>query len=343
VEVVALADFTGRPAADAFSLALLGVREVVCAARDDGSAALVCCLREHLNRNPLGEMVEALAPLVPASVHRWLGPALLSGNDSPTVPQLARAARCSPRTLRRAVRAVGLPSPEQLLAWRHLSTRRGCWTTAAAPTAWRALEFSSGSALRKSLKQVTGLRPRELAAGGGLRLLAALFLRQCATGGPGRRAAGAPARGLKRDAALSRHGPSAGRHGADDGRLGYGSEHEVGADWMQANDPRPPPGDGDELPRDAAAEPSGPGATRGAGAVPAPRRDAEHLTGRGGAGARRSRARRREPYGHAAAGCADAVAGGALTHRAAPGRAPDLERAAGGGIRADPGAMTKEP
>jgi|GEM_PF-1948027 len=186
VEVVALADFTGRPAADAFSLALLGVREVVCAARDDGAAALVRCLREHLNRNALGEMVEALAPLVPASVHRWLGPALLSGNDSPSVPELARAARCSPRTLRRVLRAMGLPSPEQLLAWRRLlHAARLLDDGRSADSVARALEFSSGSALRKSLKQRTGLRPRELAAGGGLRLLATLFLRQCgATGGP---------------------------------------------------------------------------------------------------------------------------------------------------------------
>jgi len=184
VAVVALADFTGRPAADAFSLALLGVREVVCAARDDGAAALVRCLREHLNRNPLGEMVEALAPLVPVSVHRWLGPALLSGDASPTVPQLARAARCSPRTLRRAVRAVGLPAPEQLLAWRRLlHAARLLDDGRSADSVARALEFSSGSALRKSLKQVTGLSPRELAAGGGLRLLAALFLRECGAAG----------------------------------------------------------------------------------------------------------------------------------------------------------------
>jgi AraC-like DNA-binding protein len=186
VEVVALADFTGRPAADAFSLAVLGVREMVCAAREASPAELVRCLREHLNRGLLEEMVDALAALVPPSVHRWLAPALLGGNASPSVPELARAARCSPRTLRRALRAAGLPSPEQLLAWRRLlHAARLLDDGRSADSVARALEFSSGSALRKSLKQLTGLRPRELAAGGGLRLLAALFLRQCgAMGGP---------------------------------------------------------------------------------------------------------------------------------------------------------------
>ena len=186
VAVVALADFTGRPAADAFSLAVLGVREMVCTARDAGPAELVRCLREHLNRGPLEELVDALASVVPASVHRWLAPALRTLSASPAVPDLARAAGCSPRTLRRGLQAAGLPSPEQLLGWRRLlHAARLLDDGRSADSVARALEFSSGSALRKSLKQVTGLRPRELAAGGGLRLLAMLFLRQCgATGVP---------------------------------------------------------------------------------------------------------------------------------------------------------------
>ncbi|HEX6369168.1 MAG TPA: helix-turn-helix domain-containing protein [Longimicrobium sp.] len=180
VEVVALADFSVRPAADAFSLALLGVRGMVCDTRDDGPAALVRCLREHLNRGPLEEMMEALAGLVPATVHRWLALAFHSSLTALTVPALARSARCSPRTLRRTLQAAGLPSPEQILAWRRLlHAARLLDDGRSADSVARALEFSSGSALRKSLKQVTGLRPRELAAGGGLRLMAALFLARC--------------------------------------------------------------------------------------------------------------------------------------------------------------------
>jgi hypothetical protein len=52
--------------------------------------------------------------------------------------------------------------------------------------------------MRKSLKQVTGLRPRDLAAGGGLRLLAAIFLRQCGA-----------------DAAGAQPGPALGRRAGD--------------------------------------------------------------------------------------------------------------------------------
>jgi AraC-like DNA-binding protein len=153
---------------------------MVCAGRDEGPAALVRCMREHLNGGPLEEMVGALAGLVPAGVHRWLAPLLRSPAGAPTVPELARSAGCSPRTLRRTLQAAGLPTPEQLLAWRRLlHAARLLDDGRSADSVARSLEFSSGSALRKSLKQVTGLRPRELAARGGLRLLAALLLRRC--------------------------------------------------------------------------------------------------------------------------------------------------------------------
>lgn len=181
VEVVALADFSRRPAADAFSLAMLGVREMVCTAREPEPAALVRCIREHLNRGPLEEMVETLSARIAPELNRWLGPALLSGEPPLSVPDLARAARCSPRTLRRVVGASGLPSPEQLLAWRRLlHAARLLDDGRSADSVARSLGFSSGSALRKSLKQLTGLRPGELPRGGGLRHLAALFLRECA-------------------------------------------------------------------------------------------------------------------------------------------------------------------
>jgi AraC-like DNA-binding protein len=180
LEVVAYGDFTGRAAADAFSLALLGVREVVCTGGGGGGPDVARCLREHLNRGPLEAAVEALATRVPAGVHRWLASALRSPAPSLTVPLLARSAGCSPRTLRRTLQAAALPSPEQLLAWRRLlHAARLMDDGRSADSVARDLEFSSGSALRKSLKQVTGLRPRELAAGGGLRLLATLFLRRC--------------------------------------------------------------------------------------------------------------------------------------------------------------------
>ncbi|HEX8451411.1 MAG TPA: helix-turn-helix domain-containing protein [Longimicrobium sp.] len=182
LEIVACADFAGRPAADAFSIALLGVRALVDPA--DGMGAFVDAVREHLNRAPLDEMVETLASALPPAVHRWLAPVLVAASAPEDVAALARAARCSPRTLRRSLRAAELPTPEQLLAWRrllHAARLMGDGRTADGVA--RSLGFSSGSALRKSLKQLTGLRPRDLSGTGGARILAGLFIARC--GGAG--------------------------------------------------------------------------------------------------------------------------------------------------------------
>lgn len=180
VEVVALADFTRCPPADAFALAVLGVREIVCTAEGDAAARVAAALGAHLNRGPMEAMVESLASRVPPPVHRWLAPFLLSPRGAATVPALARAALCSPRTLRRTLRAAGLPPPEELLAWRRLlHAARLLDDGRSADSVARAMDFSTGSALRKSLKRLTGFLPGELRRQGGFGALATLFLRRC--------------------------------------------------------------------------------------------------------------------------------------------------------------------
>ncbi|HYH83769.1 MAG TPA: helix-turn-helix domain-containing protein [Longimicrobium sp.] len=180
LEVVAYGDFTRRSAADAFALAPLGVREVVCAASDGAAAALARCLREHLNQGPLDRVAQALAHRVPPELDAWLRAVLLSAGAGADAAQLARAARCSPRTLRRVLPAAGLPGPERLLAWRCiLHAARLLDDGRSAESVARTLELSSGSALRKSLMRLTGLRPRELRDRGGLPLACTLFLRAC--------------------------------------------------------------------------------------------------------------------------------------------------------------------
>jgi AraC-like DNA-binding protein len=192
LQVVALADFTHCPPTDAFALAGLGVREIICAARDDAATRVGAALAAHLNRGAMEELVGALAGGLPLAVGRWLAPVLLSAGGVRTVTELARAARCSPRTLRRTLHGAGLPTPEELLAWRLLlHAGRLMDDGRSADSAARALEYSTGSALRKSLKRHTGLRPGELRRHGGFRALASLFLRRC--GGAAHTAAARPA------------------------------------------------------------------------------------------------------------------------------------------------------
>jgi AraC-like DNA-binding protein len=180
LEVVAYTDFTGRPAADTFALAGLGVREVVCAASTGAGAALARCVREHLNQGPLDRAAEAVAARAPHGLDGWLRAVLLAAPPGASAAQLARAARCSPRTLRRVLPAAGLPGPERLLAWRCvLHAARLLDDGRSADSVARTLELSSGSALRRSVMRLTGLRPLELRERGGLRLACALFLRAC--------------------------------------------------------------------------------------------------------------------------------------------------------------------
>ncbi|HEX6038079.1 helix-turn-helix transcriptional regulator [Longimicrobium sp.] len=184
LELVAYTDFVARPVGDTFHLALLGVRGVVAQGGRDEAALLARCLEDTLGWTPLEALVERLGEVLPASIHRWLEPVLRSPVEPRTVCELARRAGCSARTLRRTLSAAGLPSPEQLLAWRRLLHAARLLEDAerSVESVARALEFSSGAALRRSLRALTGLRPTELAAQGGLRLLAARFLAACGDG-----------------------------------------------------------------------------------------------------------------------------------------------------------------
>lgn len=184
LELVAYADFTGRPAGDPFTLAQLGVRAVVprCAAGE--APLLAACLDCAPGWTPLEELIERLREVLPAGVHAWLEPLLRSPLEPRTVPEVARRAGCSPRTLRRTLAAAGLPSPEQLLAWRRLlhAARLLEDPGRSVESVARTLELSSGAALRKTLRAMAGLRPRDLAQRGGVRLLAARFLAACGDG-----------------------------------------------------------------------------------------------------------------------------------------------------------------
>lgn len=181
LELVAYADFAGRPAGDPFTLAQLGVRAVVPRGAADEAVMLAACLDLAPGWTPLEALIERLRTVLPASVHGWLEPVLRSPLEPRTVPELARRARCSARTLRRTLAAAGLPSPEQLLAWRRLlhAARLLEDPGRSVESVARTLDLSSGAALRKTLKAMAGLRPRDLVPGCGVRLLAERFLAAC--------------------------------------------------------------------------------------------------------------------------------------------------------------------
>lgn len=185
LELVAYGDFTRRPAGDPFALGLLGVRAVLSLDMGDDPPVIRQCLADHLNWAPFADLLCRLREVVPAPVLGWLELALRSATVPRTVVEFAELVQCSPRTLRRTLRAAHLPSAEQVLAWRRLlhAVRLMEDTDRSTESVARALDYSSGSALRRSLKRATGLRPREAIRQGGLRLLMELFLRECRSPG----------------------------------------------------------------------------------------------------------------------------------------------------------------
>lgn len=186
LEMVALGDLTRCAPSDAFTLARLGVREIVCVRERDAAARVAAALATHLNRGAMEETVASLSGRVPISLLRWLQPFLLSPGEGATVGELARGARCSPRTLRRALRAAGLPGPDEMVAWRRLlHAGRLLDDGRSADSVARAMGFSTGSALRKCLKRHTGLRPGDLRREGALAAVSAAFLGRCDGARPG--------------------------------------------------------------------------------------------------------------------------------------------------------------
>jgi AraC-like DNA-binding protein len=181
VEVLAYTDFRARRPSDPFTLALLGVRAVVSLDVDDTPAALRECIAAHLNATPLDALVARLGETVCPSIHAWLEPVLRSPTTPATAPGLARLAHCSPRTLRRVLAAAGLPPAGELLAWRRLLHASRLMEDGHGSVEWvaRTLDYSDASALRKHLRRLTGLRPAEVVARGGLAMVGGLFVERC--------------------------------------------------------------------------------------------------------------------------------------------------------------------
>jgi AraC-like DNA-binding protein len=185
VEVVGYADAFGQVATDAFELAVLGARAVVAPGAPGASARVRECLDAYVGATLLDEAIAPVVARVPPAARGWVRAALRSASPPASVAELARAAHCTPRTLHRILTRAGLPAPDELLAWGRVlnaarlleDPQRGVASVALA------LGYSSGSALRRTLRRLTGLRPGELAAAGGVRRVAELFMTRCGTGG----------------------------------------------------------------------------------------------------------------------------------------------------------------
>jgi AraC-like DNA-binding protein len=79
------------------------------------------------------------------------------------------------------MKRIGLPSTGHLQTWARL-LHAGRWLEEPGRTAEsvsRQLEYSSGAAFRRALKQYTGATPTEVVESGGLKFVIARFMERC--------------------------------------------------------------------------------------------------------------------------------------------------------------------
>src|SRR5688572_7562491 len=135
-------------------------------ASEDGTAALVTRrLSAYLPRRELWIVRRALD-----GVHlRW------------SADEFAARAGLSRPHLSVRLKELGLPSTGHLLTWAKL-LHAGRWLEEPGRTGEsvsRQLEYSSGAAFRRALKQYTGATPREVTDAGGLTFVLARFVESC--------------------------------------------------------------------------------------------------------------------------------------------------------------------
>lgn len=166
-------DFAHRPARDVLCLAELGVHDAVTRGKDDDPLALQRVLAEALSRTIVGAVLSDLEDLIPANLVPLTRHLLVAAHRPLSPSDLANFYCRHPKTLRKHLRAAGLPTTNKLIVWSRLFHAAHLLSDSARSfenVAW-TLGFCSPSALRAQLQRYVGTAPKELIRCGGLNLL----------------------------------------------------------------------------------------------------------------------------------------------------------------------------
>jgi AraC-like DNA-binding protein len=145
---------------------LEGVTEAVRRALAAGTVAIVTC---------------AVSPYLPRRETTALRLALAGVQHGWSTEDLAARVGLSRPHVSVRLRACGLPPAGHLLVWAKL-LHAGRWLADPGRTAQsisRQLEYSSGAAFRRALRNYTGMTPTEVRSSGGLPPLLSRFLDEC--------------------------------------------------------------------------------------------------------------------------------------------------------------------
>lgn len=181
VVLFAYGDFTGSAGQDVLRLSRLGVRGVATRDLDDTPAALRLLLAEALSYSTGGEVLSALEEYLTPVILPVVKHLLLHGREDVTPEDLARFYCCHPKTLRKHLKDARFPPTQKLIAWVRLFFASRLLQDPGRTVEGVAfsLGFSSGPALHNSFQRYLGIRPRDIAARGGLQFLVTEFRRRC--------------------------------------------------------------------------------------------------------------------------------------------------------------------
>jgi len=177
VALVVYADFHGREL-DLFLLGRLGVDGVVLAGTEDDPTNIRRVVDQALASALGGWVVARLdgrLDAVGVAALRW---AIEHAREAPDVARFSEAVGMSPRVLNVRLRSAGLPSAARILLWGRLlrcaEMMRGSAASLEA-VAFR-LGYSSAAALRRAMRQQSGLTPSELSTTLGIEAVVEAFL-----------------------------------------------------------------------------------------------------------------------------------------------------------------------
>lgn len=152
------------------ALAAAGVHELMFHGVDDHGVALRAVLEAGTQFCAAELILERITPLVPPTLHGFVGFCLRYPHRAHTVSEVATALGVNRKTLTNYSARAGTLAPAELLAWCRLMLAAHFLATSARTVEAIAiqLDLPSDTALRNMMKRYTGLRAQEVRARGGL-------------------------------------------------------------------------------------------------------------------------------------------------------------------------------
>jgi AraC-like DNA-binding protein len=181
-----------RSQADPFMLLRLGragIDGLVLVGADDVTQAVREAVARALTQGTEALVARALSAYLPARSFQALRLALEGVQRNWRTEDLARHVGYSRPHLSHHLKTAGLPSAGHLLVWARL-LHAGRWLTdpgRSAESVSRQLEYSSGAAFRRALRNYTGATPTQVVMEGGFGFVMGRFRRCCGIGRQGRK------------------------------------------------------------------------------------------------------------------------------------------------------------